>query len=162
MHVFVSSYKTKYNYSIEKTIQVINDNCTFPAIEKIDYFKRILFCFITGNEDMHLKNFSLITRNGKTTLAPAYDFLNSSIAIKNPQEEMALSLKGKKSNFKSSDLIDYFAKERMELNNKSIDSVILEMNKNITKWKDLIEISFLSDDMKNKYLKLFENRINRF
>ena len=75
---------------------------------------------------------------------------------------MALSLIGKKSNFKSSDLIDYFAKERLELNNKSIDSIIVEMNKNITKWKDLIEISFLSDDMKNKYLKLFENRINRF
>lgn len=157
-----NSRDTKYNYSIEKTIQVINDNCTFPAIEKIDYFKRILFCFITGNEDMHLKNFSLITRNGKTTLAPAYDFLNSSIAIKNPQEEMALSLKGKKSNFKSSDLIDYFAKERLELNNKSIDSIIVEMNKNISAWKELIEISFLSDDMKNKYLKLFENRINRF
>ncbi len=157
-----NSRDTKYNYSIEKTIQVINDNCTFPSIEKIDYFKRILFCFITGNEDMHLKNFSLITRNGKTTLAPAYDFLNSSIVIKNPQEEMALSLIGKKSNFKSSDLIDYFAKERLELNNKSIDSIIVEMNKNITKWKDLIEISFLSDDMKNKYLKLFENRINRF
>ena len=157
-----NSRDTKYNFTMEKTIQVINDNCTFPSIEKIDYFKRILFCFITGNEDMHLKNFSLITRNGKTTLAPAYDFLNSSIAIKNPQEEMALSLKGKKSNFKSSDLIDYFAKERLELNNKSIDSIIVEMNKNITKWKDLIEISFLSDDMKNKYLKLFENRINRF
>ncbi len=157
-----NSRDTKYNYSIEKTIQVINDNCTFPSIEKIDYFKRVLFCFITGNEDMHLKNFSLITQNGKTTLAPAYDFLNSSIAIKNPQEEMALSLKGKKSNFKDSDFIDYFAKERLELNNKSIDSVILEMNKNISKWKDLIEISFLSIDMKKKYLKLFENRINRF
>lgn len=157
-----NSRDTKYNYSIEKTIQVINDNCTFPSIEKIDYFKRILFCFITGNEDMHLKNFSLITQNGKTTLAPAYDFLNSSIAFKNPQEEMALSLKGKKSNFKSSEFIDYLAKDRLELNNKSIDSVILEMNKNNTKWKNLIEISFLSIDMKNKYLKLFENRINRF
>lgn len=157
-----NSRDTKYNYSMEKTIQVLNDNCTFPAIEKIDFFKRILFCFITGNEDMHLKNFSLITRNGKTTLAPAYDFLNSSIAIKKPQEEIALSLKGKKSNFKNTDFIDYFAKERLELNEKTINSVIIEMLKNITVWKNLIEISFLSNEMKEKYLKLLENRINRF
>ena len=157
-----NSRETKYNYSIEKTVQVINDYCTFPAIEKIDYFKRILFCFLTGNEDMHLKNFSLITRNRKTTLAPTYDFLNSSIAIKNPQEEMALSLKGKKSNFKSSDFIHYFAKERLELNDKSIDKVLADTNKNILNWKQLIEISFLTEEMKTKYLELFESRINRF
>ena len=157
-----NSRNTKYNYSMEKTIQVINDNCTFPAIEKVDYLRRILFCFLTGNEDMHLKNFSLITKNRKTTLAPAYDFLNSSIAIKNPQEEMALSLKGKKSNFKNTDFIDYFAKDRLELNNKSIDLILEDIRKTIIIWKELISISFLSDDMKNKYLQLLENRINRF
>ena len=157
-----NSRNTKYNYSMEKTIQVINDNCTFPAIEKVDYLRRILFCFLTGNEDMHLKNFSLITKNRKTTLAPAYDFLNSSIAIKNPQEEMALSLKGKKSNFKNTDFIDYFAKDRLELNNKSIDLILEDIRKTIIIWKELISISFLSDDMKNKYLKLLDNRISRF
>ena len=157
-----NSRDTKYNYSIEKTIQVINDFCTFPAIEKIDYFKRILFCFLTGNEDMHLKNFSLITRNGKTTLAPAYDFLNSSIAIKNPQEEMALSLKRKKSNFKSSDFINYFAKERLGINDKNIEKVLNEMFKCTNRCIELIEMSFLSNDMKNKYLTLFDNRLNRF
>ena len=153
---------TKYNFSMEKTIQVLNDYCTFPTVEKTDYFKRILFCFLTGNEDMHLKNFSLITRNGKTTLAPAYDFLNSSIAIKNPQEEMALSLKGKKSSFKKTDIINYFAKDRLELNNKTIDLVLKQMENNVTKWKELIEISFLSDDMKTKYQNLLESRLSRF
>jgi serine/threonine-protein kinase HipA len=157
-----NSRDTKYNYSMEKTVQVLNDFCTFPAIEKMDYFKRVLFCFLTGNEDMHLKNFSLITRNGKTTLAPAYDFLNSSIAVKNPQEEMALSLKGKKSNFKNTDLINYFAKDRLELNDKTIDLIIKEMLNTIPKWKELIEISFLTEDMKIRYLKLFENRLKRF
>lgn len=157
-----NSRDTKYNYSMEKTVQVLNDYCTFPTVEKTDYFKRILFCFLTGNEDMHLKNFSLITRYGKTTLAPAYDFLNSSIAIKNPQEEMALSLKGKKSNFKNTDIINYFAKDRLELNNKTIDSVLKQMENNVTKWKELIEISFLSDDMKTKYQNLLESRLSRF
>ena len=157
-----NSRDTKYDYTMEKLIKVIDEFCTFPAIEKADFFKRVLFCFITGNEDMHLKNFSVITKAGKTTLAPVYDFLNSSISIKNPQEELALSLKGKKSNFKSTELIDYFAKERLELNDKTINTILSDMNKSLSKWTELVEISFLSDAMKEKYLKLMDNRIRRF
>lgn len=56
---------------------------------------------------MPWKNFSLITKNGKTTLTPFYDYLNSTIVIKNPQKEIALSLKGKRSNLKASDLANY-------------------------------------------------------
>ena len=157
-----NSRDTKYNFTMEKVVNVIEEFCTFPAIEKADFFKRVLFCFITGNEDMHLKNFSVITKAGKTTLTPAYDFLNSSIAIKNPEEELALSLKGKVSNFKSKDLIDYYAKERLGLNEKTIDAILSDMNKNKSKWIELIEISFLSDGMKEKYLKLMKNRFDRF
>ncbi|WP_269240899.1 HipA domain-containing protein [Flavobacterium limnophilum] len=157
-----NSRDTKYDYTMEKLVKVIDEFCTFPAIAKADFFKRVLFCFITGNEDMHLKNFSVITKAGKTTLAPVYDFLNSSISIKNPQEELALSLKGKKSNFKSTELIDYYAKERLELNDKTIDVILSDMNKSVSKWTELVEISFLSDVMKEKYLKLMENRIKRF
>ncbi|MFG4005103.1 phosphatidylinositol kinase [Flavobacterium aquidurense] len=157
-----NSRDTKYNFTMEKMIKVIDDFCTFPSIEKADFFKRALFCFITGNEDMHLKNFSLITRLGKTTLTPAYDFLNSSIAIKSPQEEMALKLKGKKSNFKSSDFIDYFAKERLGLSDKVIDQTLKKMFENVEKWNELIEISFLSEEMKEKYLKLLKERLGRF
>jgi serine/threonine-protein kinase HipA len=157
-----NSRDTKYNYTMEKLVKVIEEYCTFPAIEKADFFKRILFCFITGNEDMHLKNFSVITKAGKTNLTPVYDFINSSISINNPQEELALSLKGKKSNFKATELIDYYAKERLELNNKTIDSILFDMNKCVSKWTELIEISFLSDKMKEKYLKLMNDRVSRF
>jgi len=157
-----NSRDTKYNYTMEKLVKVIEEYCTFPAIEKADFFKRILFCFITGNEDMHLKNFSVITKAGKTTLTPVYDFINSSISINNPQEELALSLKGKKSNFKATELLDYYAKERLELTNKTIDSILFDMNKSVSKWTELIEISFLSDKMKEKYLKLMHNRVSRF
>ena len=157
-----NSRDTKYDYTMEKLVKVIDDYCTFPAIAKADFFKRVLFCFITGNEDMHLKNFSVITKAGKTTLAPVYDFLNSSISIKNPQEELALSLKGKKSNFKATDLIDYYGKERLELNDKTIDVILSDMNKSVSKWTELVEISFLSEDMKEKYLRLMENRMKRF
>ncbi|MFD2939853.1 HipA domain-containing protein [Flavobacterium notoginsengisoli] len=157
-----SSRDTKYNFTMEKIIKVLDDFCTFPSIEKAELFKRVLFCFVTGNEDMHLKNFSLITKSGKTTLAPAYDFLNSSIAIKNPQEEMALKLKGKKSNFKSADLIDYFGKDRLGLTDKVIEEIVKKMFQNVEKWNELIEISFLSEDMKEKYFKLLKERVGRF
>lgn len=153
---------TKYRFTMEKLVPVIDEFCSFPAIEKADFFKRILFCYVTGNEDMHLKNFSLITKNGKTTLTPAYDFLNSSIAIKNPEEEIALTLKGKKSNLKASDFVDYYAKERLQLNDKTIATILEQMQISIPKWRELLEISFLSDDMKEKYLKLLKHRLNLF
>lgn len=153
---------TKYGFSMEKLVPVIEEFCTFPVVEKVEFFKRIVFCFVTGNEDMHLKNFSLITKNGKTTLAPSYDLLNSTIAIKNPEEEIALTLKGTKSNLKASDFTDYYAKEQLQLNEKTIETILQDMFKAKQKWKDLISISFLSDDMKEKYSKILELRLKMF
>lgn len=153
---------TKYRFTMEKLVPVIDEFCSFPAIEKADFFKRILFCYVTGNEDMHLKNFSLITKNGKTTLTPIYDFLNSSIVIKNPEEEIALTLKGKKSNLKASDFMDYYAKDRLQLNEKTIVTILEQLQKATPKWKELLEISFLSDDMKEKYFNLLEGRTKKF
>lgn len=153
---------TKYRFTMEKLIPVLDEFCSFPAIEKADFFKRILFCYVTGNEDMHLKNFSLITKNGKTTLTPAYDFLNSSITIKNPEEEIALTLKGKKSNLKAADFVDYYAKDRLLLNEKTITNILQQMQQAIPKWKELLEISFLSEDMKEKYWNLLETKTQMF
>ncbi|MEZ7498659.1 HipA domain-containing protein [Flavobacterium sp. Arc3] len=153
---------TKYRFTMEKLIPVLDEYCSFPAIEKADFFKRILFCYVTGNEDMHLKNFSLITKNGKITLTPVYDFLNSTISIKNPEEEIALTLRGKKSNLKAADFVDYYAKERLQLNEKTIAAILLQMKKATPKWKELLEISFLTDEMKEKYLELLESRVGMF
>lgn len=153
---------TKYRFTMEKLVPVIDEFCSFPAIEKADFFKRILFCFVTGNEDMHLKNFSLITKNGKITHTPIYDFLNSSIAIKNPEEEIALTLKGKKSNLKASDFVDYYAKERLQLNEKTIATILEQMHNTIPKWKELLDISFLSEEMKEKYLELLKYKLSLF
>lgn len=153
---------TKYRFTMEKLIPVFDEYCSFPAIEKADFFKRILFCYFTGNEDMHLKNFSLITKNGKTTLTPVYDFLNSTIAIKNAEEEIALTLKGKKSNLSAADFIDYYAKERLQLNDKTVSVILEKMQQVFPKWKELIEISFLSTEMKVKYLNLLESRLAMF
>ena len=111
---------------------------------------------------MHLKNFSVITKAGKTTLTPVYDFLKTLISIKNPQEELALSLNVKKSKFKSTELIDYYAKDCLGLNDKVINPNLSDMNKSLSKWTELIEISFLSNIMKEKYLMVLDNRSSRF
>jgi len=157
-----NSRDTKYSFTMEKLIPVLDQYCSFPAIEKADFFKRILFCYVTGNEDMHLKNFSMITKGGKTTLTPVYDFLNSTISLTNPNEEIALTLKGKKSNFKAADFIDYYAKERLQLNDKTVETILQQMEKTVPKWKELIEISFLSKNMKEKYLELLETKTQMF
>lgn len=82
------SRDTKYNYSMEKLVKLLDDYCTFPAIEKAKLFKLVLFNYLIGNEDMHLKNYSIIIHNGKVELSPAYDLLNTSIVLKGDIEEI--------------------------------------------------------------------------
>ncbi|MEA3316715.1 MAG: HipA domain-containing protein, partial [Bacteroidota bacterium] len=115
---------TKYKYSVEKLIKLINDYCTFPQVEKIKFFKRFLFNFLIGNEDMHLKNYSLIKQNDIIELAPAYDFLNSSIVLGKDIEESALSLLGKRKNFNHDILINYLASDRLQINKKISDKTL--------------------------------------
>ena len=151
--------ETKYNYSVEKLIKLIDDNCTFPQIEKISFFKRFLFNFLVGNEDMHLKNYSLISQNDKIELCPAYDFLNSSIVMGINVEESALTLKGKKKNLTKNVLIDYLGSERLKLNKTVIDKTLKELENAISSWFDLIDNSFLAENLKEDYKELLETRI---
>jgi len=153
------SRETKYDYSMEKIVTVIDDFCTFPSIEKLSLFKLTLFNYLVGNEDMHLKNFSIITKEGKVMLSPCYDLVNSTIEYKNQDEEIALPLKGKKKHLTRNILVDYFGNERCELTSKSIDKVLEKISSAATKWKELIDISFLSNEMKEKYHKLLGNRL---
>jgi len=152
---------TKYDSSMEKVIHVIDNFCTFPKIEYVKLFKLTLFNFLVGNEDMHLKNFSLITKNKKTSLSPAYDLLNSTITQKNTKEEIALPIRGRKNNLTKHDFFDYFAVERLGLNQKIITGVLQEFQQAIPRWQALIHISFLSQTMQEKYLHLLETRCER-
>ena len=154
------SRDTKYDYSMEKIVTLINTYCTFPAIENIKLFKLVLFNFLVGNEDMHLKNFSIINRDGKITLSPCYDLVNSTIEYKKPEEEIALPLMGKKKKLTQNILINYFGKEKCELTPKSIESVLDSISSSIPKWNKLIDLSFLSSEMKTKYHDLLNVRLN--
>jgi serine/threonine-protein kinase HipA len=153
---------TKYDSSMEEVAEVINRYCTFPAIERIKLLKRTLFSFLTGNEDMHLKNFSLITHeNGRVDLSPAYDFLNSTIAIKDAKEEMALPIKGKKSKLTRADLLDYYGCTRLGLSPSIIDEMVSEFQAVLPSWRDLIRQSFLSADQQNAFERLLAERAAR-
>jgi serine/threonine-protein kinase HipA len=152
---------TKYNSSMEQVISIIDEFCTFPILEKIKLFRRILFNFLIGNKDMHLKNFSLITRNRKVEMSPAYDLLNTTIALPNPIEEIALPIGGKKNKINHHDVIDYLGKERMNIPSKKIEEEIEKIFSCYSEWKKLIEISFLSEAMKEKYYILIQDRKKR-
>lgn len=152
---------TKYNASVESLIPVIRDYCTFPAIEMVKLYRRMVFSFMVGNEDMHLKNFSLITKNGKTYLSPAYDLLNSTIVLKKTKEEMALPLMGSKARFKPFHFKDYLGIEQMGLQKGVIEKVFEDIYNAREIWNRLIEISLLTDELKEEYLKILKNRCKR-
>jgi serine/threonine-protein kinase HipA len=152
---------TKYDSSMEQVINVINKYCTFPALERLKLFRLTLFCFVVGNEDMHLKNFSLITRDKKIELSPVYDLLNTSIILENVQEELALPVRGRKRNLSKKDLIHYFGKERCELSEVSIDRSLQDLIKVYPKWIKMIRTSYLNIEHQEAYLDLLDVRFQR-
>ena len=154
------SRDTKYEYSMEEVVGLIDRYCTFPAIEKLVLFKLVIFNYIMGNEDQHLKNFSVITEDRKVKLSPNYDLLNTTIEYRKPDEEIALPLKGKKKHLTYYMLVNYYGLNRCELTTKSVDKVLETISSAIPKWKSLINSSFLSKVMKDKYLELLDVRLN--
>lgn len=153
------SRDTKYNYSMEKLVLLIDEYCTFPVLEKAKLFKLVLFDFLTGNEDMHMKNFSVIRRNDKIELSPAYDLLNSTIVLKGDIEEIALPVAGKKKKLTRKVLVDYFGKERCGLPDKVVDSNIQALGHAKETWFALLASCFLSSEFKEKYTVLLERRL---
>lgn len=149
----------KYKGSHEQIAKAIMQYCDMPKLELANYMQLLLFCFVTGNNDMHLKNFSIYRPKNLYQLAPAYDLLN--IAIANPidKEELALTLSGRKSKLQLKDFLK--AGEAMGLEEKVITHLIGNMQKALPKWKMLIQSSFLTEEMKVKYEQLVTSRLER-
>ena len=110
---------------------------------------------------MHLKNFSLITRDQLTTLSPAYDLLNTTIAQLSTKEELALPLQGRKNHLRRRDFIDYFAIDRLQLNTTVVTGVLEQIYGSLSHCKVCINTSFLSEQMKHNYLVLLAERWQR-
>jgi serine/threonine-protein kinase HipA len=155
------SRDTKYSSSTEKLIDVIDTYCTFPTLERMKLLDRLLFAFLTGNEDMHLKNWSLVTRDDKVELSPAYDLLNSTIPNPRSRDELALPLHGKKSNLRANHFWRYLAEERLGLSPALVAETKTRTARASVTWPDRIATSFLSETMKERYLKLLAERRQR-
>ena len=159
------SRDTKYDFSMERLVNLLDIYCTFPVIEKVKLLKSSLFNFLVGNEDMHLKNFSLITRNGKVELAPAYDYLSTTVAFLalgkrlDTIEEIALPLQGKKRGLSGTTWIAYFGRQRLRLPDKVIDRILEDLMRAVPVWHARIAVSFLPAEQKQLYHTLLAERI---
>ena len=157
-----ASRDTKYQSSMENVAKIVGRYTTFPRVQHIELFRRTLFCFLVGNEDMHLKNFSLITRERiRVELSPAYDLLNSTIALKDPQEELALPLRGKKRGLTRKDLVAYYGGERLGLNEAVVGDAVRDLEEAQPAWDALIDASFLSAEQKDAYREVLADRRSR-
>lgn len=146
----------KYKSSMEKVGRALGEYSANPLLDKLFLFELTVFSFLFGNNDMHLKNFSMILNNGKWLLAPAYDLLNIAIVIPEDKEELALTLDGKKRKL-TRDSFEKFA-TKLGLNKKQAQGVFQRFLRNKSKVTSLVEQSFLSPQMQNNYLDLVEQR----
>jgi serine/threonine-protein kinase HipA len=150
----------KYKSSMEKIGKAILKYSTNNKLDILTFFELTLFSFLTGNADMHLKNFSLLrTMDDDIVLSPAYDLLSTKIIIPEDPEEMALTLNGKKSNFKKKDFDDFAANLQIntKVRNNSYDKFF-----NIKElMMEFIGKSFLTEEMKEKYISLLSERFSR-
>ena len=149
----------KYRSSYEQIAKTIVQHCDTPKLALVNYMQLLLFCFVTGNNDMHLKNFSLYRPADSYQLAPAYDLVNVSIANPNDKEELALTLSGRKNKLQLADFLQ--AAATMGVEEKVVLRLIASMNKALPKWKSLIHSSFLSEDMKKAYEDTIVKRLER-
>ena len=147
----------KYKSSCEQIAKTIVAYSSMPKLDLVNFMQVLLFSFITGNNDMHLKNFSLYRPKKLYQLTPAYDLLNVAIVNPKDKEELALTLNGKKSRLKLSDFLK--ASATMGIEENVTMQLIASMKNALPAWAELINNSFLSKDMKEAYLELIDKRI---
>lgn len=152
----------KYKASMEHVGKLLLKYSSNPLLDALTFFDVSVFSFLTGNADMHLKNFSLLDyRNGLPGLSPVYDLLSTRLVVseKEDNEEMALTLNGRKRNFKLQDFVVFG--ERLKLNKKQVQNSLNKFSKQLDKALNFIDFSFLSPDFKEEYKELIQKRAER-
>ncbi len=150
----------KYKSSYERIAKAIAQYSSMPKMDVTNFFETVLFSWITGNNDMHLKNFSLYEpQDGTIRLTPAYDLLNAAILNPKDDEELALTLNGRKKRLKRSDFIA--AGETMGIDPKIVDRLIGKYVRLHPRMSEFIGQSFLDEELKNRYNELICERMSR-
>ena len=154
----LTEHKYKGSYEqIGKAILIYSSN---PVLDVVNFFEQLVFSYLTGNADMHLKNFSLIKKpEVGWSLSPAYDLVPTALVVEGDTEEMALNLNGKKRKIKISDFKS--AMHRCHIPEKAMDNIIEKFEGVERKWEKVIQNSFLSNTLKESYYKLIKTRIEK-
>ena len=150
----------KYQGSYEQIGKAIQKYSVTPGLDVVNFFELVLFSFLTGNADMHLKNFSLLEQPGLgMTLSPAYDLVNTTLVNPADEEELALNLNGRKKKIKKQDFVA--AMNTLKMEEKQQQNIFNKMLKAMPKWEELIERSYMSPAYKEQYKKIITERMNR-
>jgi len=150
----------KYQGSYEQIAKAILKYSATPGLDVVNFFELVLFSFLTGNADMHLKNFSLIQQHGLgMVLSPAYDLVATALVNPADDEDLALTLNGKKKKINKADFVTAF--DTIKLEEKQQANIFQKMEKSKTKWLEQIDRSFLSDAFKANYTALIQERFAR-
>lgn len=139
----------KYKGSYERIAKIICRYSSAPLLDVVNFWEVVLFSWLTGNADMHLKNFSLFRPADNYMLSPAYDLLSTALVMPDDDEELALALNGKKRRIKRKD----FEKAMYDsgMGYKAISSIFDRFSKAIPRWRELINESFLPAELQDAY-----------
>ena len=146
----------KYRSSYEQIGKAIRKYSTNAQLDMVDFLELVYFSWLTGNNDMHLKNFSLYSPAGEPVLTPAYDLLNAAISNPVDDKELALNLNGKKKRMKDADF-------RNAYRTCGVPEIVFDRVKKkyvdlLPKFEEEIHASFLSDEIKTLYIELLHRR----
>lgn len=148
----------KYKGSMEKIGKALGQYSVNPLLDKLFLFELTLFSFLTGNSDMHLKNFSMLNTEIGWVLSPAYDLLNVNLVMPDDKEELALTLGGKKKKLNRK-LFNQFGLD-LNLNEKQITGVYNRFSKRRDSLSEIINNSFLKEEQKDKYIEIVDSRFD--
>lgn len=149
----------KYKGSYEQIAKAIQRFSSVPKLDMVNYWEQVVFSWITGNADMHLKNFSLYSKErGKYMLTPAYDMLSTVLVMPEDKEELALTLNGKKRKIKKEDFITSMQASGLE--DKVINNIFAKFAKVKDRWFAFIDQSFLPDEMKEAFKVIIAEKFN--
>lgn len=149
----------KYKSSYEQIAKVIAKHSYVPLLDLTDFYEQVFFNWLVGNNDMHLKNYSLYAPKEKWVLTPAYDLLNVSMVNPKDTEELALTLNAKKKRIKKSDFVR--AMETSGISPKVIDNILAKYRKLLPKFNEIIDLSFLDKEDKEIYKQSITSRLAR-
>lgn len=152
--------ENKYIGSYEQIGKIILKHSLNPILDITNFFEILIFCFLTGNADMHLKNFSLIKLNRESyVLSPAYDLVASALVVPGDKEDLALTLNAKKRKIKKKDFITFT--QAFKIDNKVSENIFKKFSKLIPQWLIFIEKSFIPENMKQDYKDMIIEKANR-